>query len=151
MAMTWILVAENDNARILRTDSRIGPLQEVEHLYYSPARVQAQAQPLSGDYPGHYPDHSKLVRDVMETAVAPRQQQLLSFVEQVAAYLDQAYSQDAFAQLIIIAAPAFLGILRKKLSHRAVATVVMQMDRNLGHHTVEEIRRHLPDHLPVLT
>ena len=151
MATTWIVVAENDNARILRTDSRIGPLQAVEHLHYSPSGVQVQAQPLSGDYPGHFPDHSKLVRDVMETAVAPRQLLLLSFAEQVAAYLDQAYGRDAFAQLIIIAAPVFLGLLRKKLSHRAVAAVVMQMDRNLGHHTVEEIRRHLPDHLPVLT
>jgi len=151
MATTWILVAENDNARILRTDSRIGPLQVVEHLHHSPARVQVQPQPLSADYPEHYPDYSKQVRDVMEATVAPRQQQMVSFVEQVATYLDQAYGRDAFGQLIIIAAPAFLGLLRKKLSHRAIAAVVMQMDRNLGHHTVEEIRRHLPDHLPVLT
>jgi len=149
MATTWILVAENDNARILKADARIGPLQELDHLQHSPARVRERQ--LRDDYSEHHFDNTGRVREVMKASVSPRQQQLISFVEQVAAYLDQAYSRDEFSQLIIIAAPVFLGLLRKKLSNRAVAAVVMQMDRNLGHHTVEEIRRHLPDHLPVLT
>lgn len=149
MATTWILVAENDNARILKADTRIGPLQELDHLQHTPARVQEQQ--LISDYSERYFDNGGRVRNLVEAAVTPRQQQLISFVEQVATHLDKAYSRDEFSQLIIIAAPVFLGLLRKKLSNRAVAAVVMQMDRNLGHHTVEEIRRHLPDHLPVLT
>ena len=149
MATTWILVAENSNARILKASSRIGPLEEYDHLEHSRGRLHERQ--LNSDHPGRSFDSVGQARHALEATVNPKQQELIGFVEQVANYLDQAFNRGEFGQLIIIAGPAFLGLLRKKLSNRAVAAVVMQMDRNLGHHTVEEIRRHLPDHLPVLT
>jgi len=149
MATTWILVAESSRARILKTDSRIGSLVEHDCLEHSAGRLQEQD--LVSDHPGRSFDSAGQGRHAMQTRINPRQQELISFVAQVADYLDQAFNRGEFNQLIMIAGPAFLGLLRKKLSDRAVAAVVMQMDQNLGHHTVEEIRRHLPDHLPVLT
>jgi len=149
MATTWILVAESSSARILKTDSRIGPLQEHERLEHPAGRVPERE--LMSDHPGRSFDSAGQGRHAMENTVGPKQQELLGFVEQVADYLDRAFTRGEFNQLIIIAGPVFLGLLRKRLSSRAVAAVVMQMDRNLGHHTVEEVRRHLPDHLPVLT
>jgi protein required for attachment to host cells len=150
MATTWILVAEDSSARILKTGSRIGALQEHDRLEYDAGQLGQQDSmhdaPADADVMVRRDGHHTLL-----SLRNPRQQGPISFVEQVADYLDQAFNRNEFNQLIIIALPAFAGLLRKNLSNRAVAAVVMQMERSLGHHTVDEIRRHLPDHLPVLT
>jgi protein required for attachment to host cells len=149
MAKTWILVAETNNARILQADSRIGPLAEFDRLDYSPAHLKIREQVYDFPESGHVSVGQ--APPALERPASPRRQAFIGFIEQVADYLDQAFNQGQFSQLIIIAGPEFIDILKKKLSNRAVSVVVMQMDRSMGHHTVEEIRRHLPDHLPVLT
>lgn len=147
MPTTWVVVAESSSARILTTHSRIGPFIEHDTLLRPEARLKERD--LTSDLPGRSFDSAGAGRHALETAIRPRQQQTLEFADHVAEYLNKAYIRHEYGQLIIIAAPAFLGLLRKQLSNQAVSSIVLELDKNLGHHTSEEIRRYLPDFLPV--
>lgn len=105
---------------------------------------ESQEQGLLSEYSKRKSNHVGQDQQPLKVPLNPCRQALVEFVDQV-------FIRREFNQLIMIAGPVFLELLRATLSDRAVAVVVMQMDRSLGYHTVDEVRRHLADHLPVLT
>ena len=46
--------------------------------------------------------------------------------------------------MIVVAGPAFLGLMRGELSNPTRAKVVHEIRKDLVHGTVEALRRHLP-------
>jgi len=46
--------------------------------------------------------------------------------------------------LSLIVAPKFLGELRSCLSNEIKEKIIFELDKNLAHHDVEDIRKHLP-------
>ena len=72
---------------------------------------------------------------------------MIEFAKRIADYLDDARKTNNLNKLFIVAAPAFLGELRAHLSNETSEKIVFELDKNLAHHSAEDIRQHLPKFL----
>jgi protein required for attachment to host cells len=61
----------------------------------------------------------------------PRKDAAMRFARQVAAELDAARRRDGFDRIVLMAGPAFIGLLRSALSERVRATLVAEVRKDL--------------------
>jgi len=148
MQPTWILVAESSRARIFRADTPSAPLAEIQTLAHPEGREHEQD--LTSDLPGHDSDKTGSGRHGFQDETEPKQQEAIDFAKRIAHALESARNNGDFKQLIIVAAPAFLGTLRNELNEQTKKLVTFELDKNLSQHSPEDIRQHLPEHLPGL-
>jgi protein required for attachment to host cells len=141
---TWVLAADNSRARFFTAEKARSPLTEIQDL------VDPQARLHEGDLvtdrdgsdrrtatPGHgVSSDSSAKNDAAER-----------FAQQVCASLENARIEGAFNKLYIVAAPAFLGLLRKHQSAPLRALIAAEVDKNLAGQDGAAIRGHLPDFL----
>jgi protein required for attachment to host cells len=69
------------------------------------------------------------------------------FASLVCETLESARNKGEFRKLYVVAAPAFLGMLRKHQSHSLKHLIAGEIDKNLTTQTPEAIRKSLPDFL----
>jgi len=148
MKPTWILVAESSRARIFRADTASAPLVEIETLAHPEGREHEQD--MTSDLPGHDSDKTGSGRHGFQDETEPKQQEAIDFAKRIAAELESARNDGQLKQLIIVAAPAFLGTLRNQLNDQTKKLVTLELDKNLSQHSPEDIRQHLPEFLPGL-
>ena len=67
----------------------------------------------------------------MEPAHREKQNILGTFAQRVGDAIEAARSADEFSQLVLIASPALLGELRKRLSPSARRSVTLEIDKNV--------------------
>jgi len=140
----WVLVADNSRARFFAVEKAAGPLQEVRDLLYPEARLREGD--LVSDRPGR--DHNPSAgAHGFGTDGSHKQDGADRFALAVCNALDTARSDGAFDKLYIVAAPHFLGLLRKHQSSPLKQMVAGEVDKNLATHDSETIRKHLPDRL----
>lgn len=110
ISVDWILVADRSRARIFTT-----PQDETGHF---PTRVtfiheegRLQRHEMESDSPGrvYHPGGSRSGVDPHEDA---EHRESRKFATQLSAYLDKAAQEHQFDRLIVVAPPAFLGVLR---------------------------------------
>ena len=65
------------------------------------------------------------------------------FAAQLAEYLQSECGKNTFEDIIIIAAPEFLGQLRKQLDPGTRERVVREIDKNIVQQDESDIRKHL--------
>jgi len=147
----WVLVADEALARILRRPEEGGDLEDVEALT-DPA-VHAKEGDFQRDASGRRagvapqgsPQH-RLRGTASVTASAGDEEQHLeaqAFARRVAQHLAGAWRQKRFDELRIVAAPRFLGQLRKELDAHVSAVVSDELDKDLIHEGNGEITRRL--------
>ncbi len=149
MKPTWILVADSSRARIFSAETPSSALIEINTLAHPQSRLHEQN--LSSDLPGHDSDKTGTGRHGFQDETEPKEQEVIDFAKQISKHLDQARNSNKFKQLLIVAAPAFLGTLRNQLTDQTRKLVSIEMDKNLTQHKAEEIRGHLPEYLPNIT
>ena len=142
MKTTWVLVAESSRARIFSTTKTNGPLTEVEILEHPQSRQHEQT--LTTDLPGRDYDAAGLGRHAMVNSSEPKQQEAIVFARQIASVLDKNRKNNQYDQLVLMAPPGFLGILRDQLNDNIIKMIVHEQNNNLVQHTAEDIREHLP-------
>ncbi len=141
---TWILVADNCRARIFACPKAAGPISEIRTLASPEGRLHegdlvtdkggrdrnpgAGAHGLSGGA-----DH--------------KQDNAERFAAQVCEELETARNSGSFKKLYVVAAPTFLGLLRKHRSSAMRQLVAGEIDKNLATQDPETIRASLPDYL----
>jgi len=141
MAQTWIVVADSARARIFSLNKKAGRLEEVQELIHPRSRLSDEE--LTTDKPGRSFDSAGQGRHAMGESVEPKEQEALKFSTELADALDRARSQNQFNQLVIIAAPAFLGVLRKKLSVPTTRLVAKAIDKELTRLDAADIHEHV--------
>ena len=146
MKPTWVLVADSSRARIFSADTPSAPLKEINTLAHPEARLHEQN--LTSDLPGHQGDSSGSGRHGFTDEIEPKEQEIIDFAKHIAKHLEQARATNKYKQLLIVAAPAFLGTLRNQLSDQTRKMVSIELDKNLTQQKPEEIRSHLPEFLP---
>ena len=145
MAKTWIIVANAGQCRCFEADSRIGPLTEVADLVMPTSRLRDRD--LVSDRPGRAFDSFGVGRHAMEPRTPPKETESRRFAAEIASKLDAARQEGRFDRLGIVAAPAFLGLLREALGGAVRDLVVFEIDKDLGRLRADEIRGHLPERL----
>lgn len=140
--LTWVLVAESSRARIFVAAGPRKKLEEIAALSQPTARLKEGE--LVSDAPGRSFDSGGQGRHAMGNEGEHKLHEADEFARDIAAQLDTARQSREFGQLILVAPPQFLGLLRKHLSSACAATVVATVNKNLVQHEVSDIREHLP-------
>ncbi|MFP4244331.1 MAG: host attachment protein [Ectothiorhodospira sp.] len=138
----WVVVADASRARIFSADKSFSTLVEEEDLSHPEARLHAQE--LETERMGRAFDSTGEGRHALSREAPPKKQEALRFARELCDRLNTARATRRFDKLYIIAAPAFLGILRNCMDDTTQKSVAATVDKNLAAHDVEEIRRQLP-------
>ncbi len=141
MKHMMIVVADSTRARIFTVDSTQSPLNEIETMAHPEGRVHEQN--LVSDLPGKSAGKGGGGDHAYQEKIEPKREEMIEFAKRIADYLDVTRKAANLNKLVIIAAPAFLGELRNHLSSETSEKIVFELDKNLAHHSEEDIRSHL--------
>ena len=145
MKLTWIVVANNSLARFFTAETQSSPLTEIEALTHSEGRLHDRE--ITSDFPGKIKGEGA-VGHAFEQPTDPKKHEADNFAHRIAHYLEEAHNDKKFEQLLIIAEPSFLGLLRNQLSEQIKKLVCFELDKNITTHSLDDIRKHLPTYLP---
>ena len=145
MAISWVLAADSSYAKILQSDSRVAPLKLLEELEHPQARMKNSD--LYSDNAGRSFDSGGQGRHAMEPETDAKSTEAQRFARDLCDKLRQAALQNKFEKLYILAAPAFMGILRGCLDESVKSRVAGEVPKDVAQHTPEAIREKLPDFL----
>ncbi|WP_394754398.1 host attachment protein [Crenothrix sp.] len=145
MKLTWILVANSTHARIFTADTPSSALEEIGDLAHTEGRLYTRE--LTTDLPGRVKG-GQSSRHALEQPTDPKKHEADIFAHQLAEHLEEAYNANKFKQLLIIAEPSFLGLLRQCLPEHIKKQVCLELDKNITLQSAADIRKHLPEYLP---
>jgi protein required for attachment to host cells len=151
---TWVVVADESIARFLELPDQ-GNLKEIETLEDADARsagaelrddAQGRRAPsVSGGVGG-----APTLGVGMVTASAGESElhkEAVTFARQVADRLREHHRQHRFTLLRLVAAPRFLGLLRRRLDPALLNALTADLDKDLTHTSAAELTRRLfPEH-----
>ncbi|MDI1230761.1 MAG: host attachment protein [Methylobacter sp.] len=147
MKLTWILVADSTRARIFTADTSASPLEEIEDFSHTESRLHDRD--ITSDLPGK-------IKSVgggghaFEQPTDPKKHEADNFAHIIAQYLEDAHNTNRFEQLLLVASPSFLGLLRNHLSEQVRKLVRFELNKEITMLSVADIRQHLPQYLPNL-
>jgi protein required for attachment to host cells len=147
MKLTWILVADNTRARIFIAETLSSPLEEIEDLSHTKGRLHDRE--ITSDLPGRVKSFAG-GGHAYEQRTDPKEHEVDNFARYLAQYLEDAHNKNRFEQLIIVAGPSFLGMLRNHLQEQIKKLVCLELDKEITTLSAADIRQHLPKHLPNL-
>jgi protein required for attachment to host cells len=145
MKSTWILVADTTHARIFTATTPSSPLEEIEDLAHPAGRLHDRE--MTTDLPGKIKSADG-GGHAFEQATDPKKHEADAFALQVVQHLEAAHNANKFKQLLIIAEPSFLGLLRSHLPDQIKKLVSFELDKNIANQNAADIRQHLPHYLP---
>ena len=155
-APTCIVACAADGARLWRSTSRFGDWAAlVEFSDGDPARPEKS---FASDRPGRAFDSSSRTvplhrpggafdsigsgRHAMAASETGRRHEARKFARQVADYLNAEIAANSFNNIVLIASPAFLGLVRPELSETARRAVLHELARDLTDLDANAIRQY---------
>lgn len=139
--VTWILIADGTQARVLEHGGPGKGLTQIEGLDWSIAPLQSQD--INADRPGRASASGGSHRSAMEPRTDPAQHREAEFIRGVAAELDRRAKAGTYDRLVVAAAPIALGNLRKALSNHVKNTVIAELDKDLTNLPTSQLDKHL--------
>ena len=140
MPNTWVVVADSGSARIFTADSPIGALLEREDYAHPEARVRERR--LVSDRKGQTTDSTGR-RHAYASEVSPRETESRAFAKLLADRLKKARAKGDLDQLVLVAAPEFLGKLRAALDDETRKRIDTELSLDLTALTPKDIRERL--------
>ncbi|MDX2427250.1 MAG: host attachment protein [Xanthomonadales bacterium] len=141
MKMIWILVANQAEAQIYSSGQLPGNILLVDVL----ANKEGTAHPgdLISDAPGRAFDSTGSGRHAMEPNTGVKEEQRRRFVKEMVDRLQAAHLKGDFAQLVLLAAPAVLGVIRKSLVADLKKIVIKEIPKDVIGQDVGKIQSQL--------
>lgn len=141
METRWVVVAESSRARIFEMEGSGAPLRELSDLLNPEAR--AHERDLVSDRQGRAFDSKGHARHAMEPETSPGKRSAQDFAHELAERIETARARGQFERLLLLAAPEFLGMLRKNLSHQTRQLIEREIHKNCVREDESAIRRHM--------
>ncbi len=144
MQKTWILAANNSRARIFEMQPSDKPPQQIEEFENPQGR--AHARDLVTDGSGRYFGRGE--RNQGHTAPpseGPVEHEVELFAKRIAAHLEKCRVEQKFDRLRLVAAPKFLGLLRKNLGKEVVKLVDDSMAKDVSGFSENALAEYLKD------
>lgn len=149
MANTWIVAADSSRARILQVAGQ-ERLVEIEDMLNPAARLDNRD--LTSDAHPRFSGHGGDARagagrtggpgsDRQEMGAAEHATEL--FAKRLGDYLDKARTQHRYDELLVLAPPKFLGMLRKKLGREVEKLVADEVPKDLSWFDSRELERYV--------
>lgn len=143
MSRIRIVVADQAEAIFYDTPSLQAQPKEVAHI--SDPLAHQHDRDFSSDRPGRSYESVGSQRHAIEREDDPRQREAVKFARRISRRLDEARRKGEYDELIVVAGPPFLGLMRKEMSRPTRERVVHEIRKDLVHSPVESLRRHLPE------
>ncbi len=146
MSKIWIVVSDSSRARIFSSGKASVSMVEFKDFVHPEARQHSRE--ITSDLPGKQQNSIAGSHHSLEPKTDAQEQAGINFANELVAYLSENLMARKFSSLVIIAAPSFLGELRKKLDQEVKKVVSLEIDKNLVKQSMEDILSHLPKFLP---
>lgn len=127
----WVLVADEAIAKILVRPEDGGDLVEVEALADPDAHLHGAE--MRRDAHSRRGGPGRQVATVVSAGADERQLEAARFAARVAQRLGELHRERRFTRLRIVAAPRFLGLLRRQLGRDVAATIEQEQAKELNH------------------
>lgn len=132
-----VIVADSARARIFESHSVINRLEEREAFVHNEAHLSNRD--LVDDASGKSVDqHGSL-----EPATSAKEHEARNFAKMLARHLKELHNQRHYDNLILIAPPRFLGMLRKELPSPLDQLVTSTIDKDLTTASLDDIINHI--------
>jgi len=141
MKTNWILVANQAEAQIYSSEQIPKHLVLVDTLVNETGRTLPRD--MVTDAPGRAFDRFGGARHAIEPHMGAKQEPRRRFVKEMVGRLEKAHLKGDFDQLVLVAAPAVLGVIRKTLPLDLANTVVMQIPKDVIGQGVDKIQLQL--------
>lgn len=138
--VTWILIANGTQARVLEHGGPGKGLAHLDGLDWSIPPLQSQD--IDSDRPGRAASQSGGRQSAMEPKTDPADHREAEFVRSVAGELDRHAKQGDYDRLVVAAAPIALGNFRKLMSDHVKKTVVAELDKDLTNLPTPQLSKH---------
>jgi protein required for attachment to host cells len=140
MQGTWVVIADGSRARICAKKARaqLVEMQTIEH----PAG-RAKARELVSDGQTSVFASVGGARHGVGADTPPKDHEQENFARELARRLEEGRNGNRFDQLVLIAPPAFLGLLREQLAPPLAKCVTQSVAKNLTQAKLEEIQKQL--------
>lgn len=145
--VTWVLVTNGGQARILENAGPGKGLVPVKGLAFEDSHLKAQD--IVTDRPGRSFSSVGHGRSAMEPKTNPVDQREAEFVRALADVLEEKRGEGAFSRLIIAAAPNALGDLRPALSEGVRKTIISELPKDLTNIPTADLGKHFDGILAV--
>ena len=136
--VTWVLVADGAQARVLQNTGPGKGLTQVQGLNFEMEALQARD--IVTDRPGRGRGGPG---GAMEARTDPVEQRESDFVKNLAEVLDKEQQKGAFDRLVIAASPIALGDIRKAMSPHVKKLVVAEINKDLTNLPTDKLTQHL--------
>jgi len=137
MDAIWVLVANQAEACIYSVSRSGDALTLVDRFVH--AAGKAHFQELVSDVPGRVHDRQGAARHSMEPDVGVQQDSVRRFARKVVDHLGAAAEQGTYGRLILVVAPAFLGVVRKYVKPNLAKRVVLEIPKDMVGRTVAQV------------
>lgn len=141
MSMIWILVANQTEAQIYSANRLPGGLTLVRTL--SHAEGAAHTRDLTSDAPGRVHDRMGSARHSMEPDTGVKEEERRRFVKEMVDWLKAAHLKGEFDQLVLLAAPAVLGVIRKAVAGDLAKAVIKEISKDVIGQDIDKIQAQL--------
>jgi len=133
----WALIADASQARLLEREVPAGAWAEREPREFAPPNPLAHER--GSERPGRVHESVGATRHAVEPRQDPHRVAKQEFAQHLADRLEAAARAKAFARLLLVAPPRFLGDLRQALGPETQARLRGDLDKDLVKHTFVEI------------
>lgn len=138
---TWIVVVDSSRGKIYVQDKHSSELLEKVDLVHPSARLHGLD--LTSDRPGKHVGAFGQGQHVFDARTDAKEHEAETFAREIAERLETGRTSGQFQNLVLMAPPAFLGVLREQLSDGVRKLVVEEIAKDLVTHSSEEIRAKL--------
>ncbi len=140
----WVSVCDSSRLRIFEADKPIGNLREISDRQHSESREKEQQ--LVTDRPGVARGRGG-ESHTLAVEHDHHEEEAIAFAREVGDVLTRAAEKGRYDKLYILAAPAFLGHLRKRLNGKVRDYIADEIAVNLTKETPAKIRQSLGEYL----
>jgi len=137
--VTWVLIADGAQARVLEYSGPSKGLVQLEGLKFQDARLKSGE--IMSDRPGRANSVSGS-RAAIEHRTDPSDFRESEFLRSVADMLNQKSLEGAFRKLVIAAAPQALGELRRFLTPGTMEKVTAELSKDLTTVPILDLGKH---------
>jgi protein required for attachment to host cells len=148
MTTTWIVSADRGRARIFAQTDPQQPLEEIEDMVNTAARIRTSEQytdrlgPTSAGQSIHNTGGA-LPNKQYEPQQTMDEREAESFAKDISAFLLKAHQDGRYQKLDLIAEPKFLGVLRMVLDNQVKPLVELELNKDYTHFNGHQLREHL--------
>lgn len=138
--VTWVLIADGAQARVLEYSGPSKGLVQVEGLKFEDAHMKNRE--IMADRPGRAYSSAGFGRSAMEQRTDPVDYRQTEFLRSIADLLNQKCLEGAFRKLVVAAPPQALGDLRRFLSPGTMEKVTAEIPKDLTTVPILQVGKH---------